>query len=143
MKVELTSDPAEFRDHVFDDLRADPVLNTVMLVAVASWAGGKLSDPRPPTFARLLDDDGRLLAAAMRTPPYQVGLLPRTSPEHAVAGADRARVDRLPALPAAPARRADRACRGRLRAAGRRGRPGPGAGLVRHGRQHPRRAGHT
>jgi predicted GNAT family acetyltransferase len=88
MKVGLTNDAAEFRAQVFEDLRADPVLNTVMLGAVASWADGTLSGPRPATFARLLDDDGTLLATAMRTPPYQIGLMARTSPEHAVLLAD-------------------------------------------------------
>jgi predicted GNAT family acetyltransferase len=87
MKVELTSDAAEFREQVFDALRADPVLNTVMLSAVAARAGGVLTGPRPATYVRLLED-GEVVAAAMRTPPYQVLLSPRMTPAQAVVVAD-------------------------------------------------------
>jgi len=47
MQVELTSAAAEFRDLVFDALRADPVLNTIMLSAVAAHRGaGQRRDDR-------------------------------------------------------------------------------------------------
>jgi predicted GNAT family acetyltransferase len=88
MKVELTSDAAEFRDLVFDALRADPVLNTIMLSAVAARSGGDIADPRPPTYARLLDDDGGLVATAMRTPPHNILLSPLMTPAQALLVAD-------------------------------------------------------
>ncbi len=88
MKVSLTNDAGEFRDAVFDTLRADPVLNTVMLTAVAQRAAGEFADGPPATYARLLGDDGALITTAMRTPPHFVLLSAGTTPEQAVELAD-------------------------------------------------------
>jgi predicted GNAT family acetyltransferase len=88
MTVTLTNDAAAFRDAVFDTLRTDPVLNTVMLTAVAQRAEGAYADGPPATYARLLDDDGALVTTAMRTPPHFVLLSAGTTPEQAVLLAD-------------------------------------------------------
>jgi GNAT superfamily N-acetyltransferase len=76
MRVETTSDPVAFRDAVFGTLRADPIVNSVMLNVVALWADGRVGHTDPATFVRVLDDDAKLIGTAMRTPPAQVLLGP-------------------------------------------------------------------
>jgi GNAT superfamily N-acetyltransferase len=88
MRVTLTSDAAAFSDAVFDSLRADPVLHSVMLTAVTQRADGAIVDDAPATYAQLLSDDDTLVTTAMRTPPHFVVLSAGTTPEQAVLFAD-------------------------------------------------------
>jgi GNAT superfamily N-acetyltransferase len=83
MRCWTTGDPGAFWDDVAGLLLGDPVVNGVLLTNVASRRDGTVVDVAPPSFAAVRDGAGRVVGAAMRTPPFGIVLsaLPATAVE--------------------------------------------------------------
>lgn len=74
MRCETTSDPGAFLELTQDFLVRDPVVNNIMVTNVAARRDGAVTDPAPATYAAVLDEAGRVVGTAMRTPPFAVFL---------------------------------------------------------------------
>lgn len=68
MKVEATTDAAEFRNHVFPFLERDVVRNTLLLSNIEARASGEITETEPAQYVSLLDDAGAVCGVGMRTP---------------------------------------------------------------------------
>lgn len=76
MRCETTSDPQAFWERASRFLLSDPVLNGVIVTTVEARRARAFTDPVPATYAAVLDDGGRVVGAAMRTPPLDVYVSP-------------------------------------------------------------------
>src|SRR5438309_7183973 len=76
MRCETTSDPHAFWERASDFLLSDPVLNGVIVTTVEARRARAITDPVPATYAAVLGDGGRVVGAAMRTPPLDVYVSP-------------------------------------------------------------------
>jgi RimJ/RimL family protein N-acetyltransferase len=76
MRCETTADPATMWDLASGFLLADPVPNNVLVTNIAARRDGAVSDPAPATYAVVLDEAGRVVGAAMRTPPHAIVVSP-------------------------------------------------------------------
>jgi len=94
MRCEATADPSAFLDLTSGFLLSDPVANNVLITNIAARRDGAVTDPAPATYAAVLDEAGRVVGAAMRTPPHMVALSPM--PVEAIAPLVEALVERCP-----------------------------------------------
>jgi predicted GNAT family acetyltransferase len=76
MRCETTDDAGAFWERVADFLLADPVVNNVIVTNVRARASGPPAGPAPATYAAVVDESGRVVGAAMRTPPYDIYVSP-------------------------------------------------------------------
>src|SRR4029453_9637765 len=76
MRCETTATPQVFWDRTSEFLLRDPVRNHVLVTVVSGRLGRALGDDPPATYVTAMDDDGTVVGAAMRTPPFNVYLLP-------------------------------------------------------------------
>jgi predicted GNAT family acetyltransferase len=74
MRCETTADPGAFLARVEDFLLRDPVAHNVLVTNVRARRDGSVADPTPATYAVVLDGEGAVVGAAMRTPPHAVAL---------------------------------------------------------------------
>ncbi len=74
LRLEFSTDPAEFLAAAGDHLAADPVVNTVVTatvhVAIAERAAG-IPQPARDWWLVILDDSGAVVGTAMRTAPFE------------------------------------------------------------------------
>jgi predicted GNAT family acetyltransferase len=76
MRCETTANPQVFWDRTSEFLLRDPVRNHVLVTVVSGRLGRALGDDPPATYVTAMDDDGTVVGAAMRTPPFNVYLSP-------------------------------------------------------------------
>ncbi|MFD0363860.1 GNAT family N-acetyltransferase [Nocardia sp. GCM10030253] len=66
MRIEITTDPAEFRSRTEPFLRRDPLRHTVITTGTANSAGGLDGSSEPSRFLSVHADDDTVLGVAMR-----------------------------------------------------------------------------
>ncbi|WP_406232682.1 GNAT family N-acetyltransferase [Nocardia sp. NBC_01009] len=67
MRIEITTDPAEFRSRTETFLRRDPLRHTVITTGTANSAGGLDGSNEPSRFLSAHAEDGTVLGVAMRS----------------------------------------------------------------------------
>ncbi len=73
MRVDVTGDPAAFRELVFDFLLREPVRNTAILTQVQARATSAVVDPEPGVYVAVVDDGGEVVGAATHVRAWNQG----------------------------------------------------------------------
>jgi predicted GNAT family acetyltransferase len=74
MRCETTADPGQFLERAEGFLLRDPVAHNILVTNIRARRDRAVTDPAPATYAAVLDGEGAVVGAAMRTPPHAVFL---------------------------------------------------------------------